>query len=285
MNNSKALQQYLLSRIQLPETQGEIESIVYLVLAHFFQLTHTDVLRNKAVTVTDEDLKLLDTVIARINNHEPVQYITGVTWFYRRCFDVSPAVLIPRPETEELIQQVISHVRQRGLVATHILDLCTGSGCIPVTLGLEIATSKVLATDISEEALRIARLNAAKHHVTVDFHLHNILTDQITLTNFDIITANPPYIRESEKEMMSRNVLDFEPHLALFVPNNDPLIFYKVIAEKAYHALRHEGMLIVEVNEHFGHAVADLFASVGFLKIEIVYDLSQKQRIVRAIKA
>ena len=285
MNNSKAVQQYLLSRIQLPESQGEIESIVYAVLAHFFQLTHTDVLRDKPITISNEQVKLLDTVIARINKHEPIQYITGVAWFYRRSFDVSPAVLIPRPETEELIQEVIAHAKQRGLVAAHILDLCTGSGCVPVTLGLEIPKSKVLATDISDEALAVARMNADKHGVAVDFHKHNILTDPITLTNFDIITANPPYIRESEKAGMSPNVLDFEPHLALFVPEDDPLVFYKVIAKKANGALRHDGMLIVEVNEHFGHAVADIFVSEGFLKIEIVYDLSQKQRIVRGIKA
>jgi release factor glutamine methyltransferase len=285
MNNSKAVQQYLLSRIRLPESQGENESIVYSVLAHFFQLTHTDVLRDKPVVIGDDQLKLLDSVIARINSNEPIQYITGVAWFFRRPFDVSPAVLIPRPETEELIQEVIAYAKQRGLIAAHILDLCTGSGCIPVTLGLEIPRSKMLATDISDDALAVARTNADKYGVAVDFHRHNILKDPITLTNFDIITANPPYIRESEKAGMAQNVLGFEPHLALFVPEDDPLLFYKVIAKKAKSALRHEGMLIVEVNEHFGHAVAEVFASEGFLKIEIVYDLSQKQRIVRGIKA
>lgn len=285
MNNSKEVQQYLLSRIQLPESDGEIESVVYTLLEHFFQLTHTDVLRNKPVTISTENVKLLDSLAGRINRHEPVQYITGVSWFYRRRFSVSPAVLIPRPETEELVQEVITFVKQRGLVAPHLLDLCTGSGCIPVTLALEIPKSKILATDISEAALAVATSNAEMYGVEVGFHKHNILADPITLTNFDIITANPPYIRESEKAGMSKNVIDFEPHLALFVAENDPLLFYDVIAKKAMKALRHDGMLIVEVNEHFGHAVADLFASEGFLKIEIVYDLSQKQRIVRGIKA
>jgi release factor glutamine methyltransferase len=285
MNNSKALQQYLLSGIQLSESQGEKESIVYTILGHFFQLSHIDVLRDKPITVTPEQKELLESVLSRINRHEPVQYITGESWFFRRRFKVSLQVLIPRPETEELIEHVIAYVNFKGLVACHVLDLCTGSGCIPITLALELPKSKVLATDISAEALAVAKENADVNKASVDFHQHDILKDPITLSNFDIITANPPYIRESEKTDMHQNVLDFEPHLALFVSDDDPLLFYKVIVAKSLAALRHGGLLIVEVNEHFGHAVVELFAEYGFLQIEIVYDLSQKQRMVRGIKA
>ncbi len=284
MNNSKALQQYLLAGITLSESQGEIESVAYALLEHYFQVTHTDVIRDKPIMVSQEQKELIDGVLQRINAHEPVQYVTGEAYFFRRSFRVTKDVLIPRPETEELIVEVLAHVKRKGLHQCRILDLGTGSGCIPVTLALEIPKATVMATDISENALTVARENAERYKSSIQFYLHDMLSEEITLTDLDIVTSNPPYIRDSERLTMQRNVLDYEPQLALFVPDDDPLRFYKVIVEKAKNVLRSGGMLIVEINEHFGHAVSELFTGQGYTHVEIVYDLSQKARIVRGIK-
>jgi release factor glutamine methyltransferase len=284
MNNSKALLQYLLSEIRLEESQGEIESMAYTLLEHFFKLTHTDVIRDRPVEITDVQRSALDSAIARLNKHEPVQYITGESYFFRRAFKVTPAVLIPRPETEELVQQVIMYAKRKGLRACNILDLGTGSGCIPVTLALEIQNAKMTATDISTEALDIAGWNAVKHNAQVEFVHHDMLADDLIFSDIDVVTSNPPYIRESEKETMHENVLAHEPHLALFVPDSDALLFYRAITKKAFQVLRPGGLLIVEINEHLGHAVAELFEQQGYSSIEIIYDMAQKQRMVYGLK-
>jgi release factor glutamine methyltransferase len=220
-----------------------------------------------------------------VNNNEPVQYVTGEAFFYRRKFMVNPTVLIPRPETEELVMEVLAHVKKKGLRTSRILDLGTGSGCIPITLALELPGSIVMATDVSANALNVARTNATTYGASIEFVEHDMLSNELAFTDLDIITSNPPYIPQQEKQSMHKNVLDFEPHLALFVPDDDPLKFYKSIAIKSKSALKKGGLLIVEVNEHHGHEVGNLFTAEGYDNIEIIYDLAQKQRIVKGIKS
>jgi release factor glutamine methyltransferase len=193
---------------------------------------------------------------------------------------VNSAVLIPRPETEELISELKSILRY----SASILDIGTGSGCISITLALELRGSKVFATDVSDQALSLSKENNTRLGATVQFLKHDILHEEIPFSGLDVIVSNPPYIVFSEKEQMQPNVVNFEPHLALFVPENDPLIFYKKIASKAYAALKAGGLLCVEINERFGGEVAKLFLDSGFEEIKIIRDLSGKERIVRGKK-
>jgi release factor glutamine methyltransferase len=280
MNNSKTLFQDFLSQITLNEDKAEIISLAHLVFDRVLGISKTDLLSQKHIQATTNDLEKLDTIVKRINQHEPIQYILGEADFFGRRFKVNASVLIPRPETEELVREVknFSHP------AAVILDIGTGSGCIPITLALEISGAKVSATDVSDKALMVAKENAKNLGAAVHFLQHNILTEEIPFRDLDIVVSNPPYIALSEKESMAPNVKDFEPHLALFVSENDPLLFYRVIAAKAQAALKSGGLLCVEINERFGERVKELFQDEGFGEVTVIRDLSGKERIVRGIK-
>lgn len=284
MKNSKALLRYLLSNIQLNESQAEIESIAYMVIEHFFQLDTLQVMMDAAVEITPEQQQNLDHVIARINAFEPVQYVLGEAFFFGRTFVVSPAVLIPRPETEELVLQILQYIESHLQDSYKILDIGTGSGCIPITLALALNQAEVLATDVSAEAIALAKENANRLKARVTFLLHDILREELDVVGLDVLVSNPPYITSVEKLHMQANVTRFEPHLALFVSDEDPLIFYKAISRKAKKALRPGGLLIFEINERFGDEVSRLLGDEGYEDVKIVYDLNQKQRIVRGIK-
>jgi release factor glutamine methyltransferase len=280
MNNSKILFQDFVRQITLKESAEEISGMAYLVFEHVFGISKTDVLSEKLIPTSQADLQRLVETVKRINQHEPVQYILGEAEFFGRRFKVNPAVLIPRPETEELICEVKSIVRHEA----SMLDIGTGSGCIAITLALEVPGSKVFATDVSDRALLVSGENSARLGAAVKFLKHDILRERIPFDNLDVVVSNPPYITFDEKEQMRPNVVDFEPHLALFVPENDPLIFYKAITSKAFAALKGGGLLCVEINERFGRDVAKLFFDSGFEKIEIIRDLSGKERMVRGVK-
>jgi len=283
MKNSKVLFQELTARISLTD-QEEIQSIVYLILEHVFSLTKTDVIAEKDVPVKGHQLSQLQEIVDRINRHEPVQYVLGEAQFFGRRFFVNRSVLIPRPETEELVALVINHLSQKAIAQPAILDIGTGSGCIPVTLYSEIPAAKVYATDISADALDVAKANAGNLNAQVTFLKHNILAEQLPFTSLDIIVSNPPYITEKEIANMHPNVVKYEPHVALFVPDNDPLKFYRSIAAKAFTALKSGGLLAVEINEAFGQETAELFKAEGFSDVKIVADLSGKDRVVTATK-
>jgi len=286
MKNSKALLHYLVSNIQLKESRSEIESIAYTVLAHFFQISRTKVLSESPLNWSNEQQALIDHIIQRINTSEPVQYITGVSNFYGRDFKVNPHVLIPRPETEEIIIQVLDFLKTQPIQSEiKILDVGTGSGCIPITLALEVPNANVFATDISKAALTVARENAHQHRAPITFYLHDILgIEPLPFSEFDVFVSNPPYITESEKLNMQANVLNYEPHQALFVPDDNALVFYKQIASLGNKMIRSGGLLIFEINERYGEAVAALLNSSGYIGVEIIKDLSQKQRMVKGIK-
>lgn len=278
MKNSKTLFDDFIKQITLNESADEISSIAYLVFENLLGLNRTEILSGKYAEVTDEKIASLLNIVKRINKHEPIQYILEEADFFGRKFFVNNSVLIPRPETEELVRLMIDQCQ--GKRNLKILDIGTGSGCIPVTLALEIPNSRVYATDVSKDALNVARKNAKKNKARVTFIHHDILKDDIPAQDLDMVLSNPPYITKREMHDMKANVIAFEPHLALFVPDDSPLLFYRTIVSKSTNVLKNGGMLAVEINEKYGLQVADLFSGAGFKEIQMIRDLSGKNRIV-----
>jgi release factor glutamine methyltransferase len=236
------------------------------------------------VLLKGNQLTRLQEMVDRINQHEPVQYVLGEAEFYSMRLKVDHSVLIPRPETEELVRVVVNHLRDNKIVRPAVLDIATGSGCIALALASEFPEGTVHATDLSQSALKVAAENNRIVYNRVHFVRHDILTEQLSTQNLDVVVSNPPYITEKEAASMNDNVLRYEPHLALFVPDNDPLRFYRSIAAKAHTALKKGGLVAVEINEAYGNETAALFSAEGFEGVTIVNDLSGKQRIVTGTK-
>jgi release factor glutamine methyltransferase len=281
MKNSKALFHDFVNQLNLPETEEEIQSIGFLVFENLFGLGKTDIMADRPIT--DPQPERLGDITRRLSSQEPVQYILGEAHFFGRRYNVNPSVLIPRPETEELVQQVIGFSKISSPGRSKVLDIGTGSGCIPITIALEIVGAEVYATDISDGALQTAKGNAASLNANVFLIKHDILTQKLPIYNFDVVVSNPPYISNEEKKLMKGNVLQYEPHTALFVEGDDPLLFYKSISQRAKEILRRSGMLCVEINEHFGKEVVAIFSQAGFTNAEIIKDLHGKDRIVKGI--
>jgi len=284
MTNSKALFRELISTITLNEPVDEISSIVYLFMEKRLGISKTDILSERIISLTSSSRNQVETFIELINAHTPVQYILGESEFYGRPFKVTPDVLIPRPETEELVREVIKFCNAQS-APLKILDIGTGSGCIPVTLALEVSDAEVYATDISDRALTIAKENALLLKASVQFHQHDILKAKMLMENLDVVVSNPPYVTYHEKGQMRDNVIQYEPHLALFVPDDDPLLFYKAIVSSAKKNLKPSGLIAVEINERFGNEVSNLFVINGFTSVEIIKDIFGKERIVKGINA
>ncbi len=275
--------------------ESEAQNISYWLLEKLFLLTKQEVMLDKK---RFEDADLLQTklsqAVARLLRHEPIQYILGEAYFYGLDFIVTPAVLIPRPETEELVQLIIQeNAKQENLT---ILDIGTGSGCIAISLAKNLRNAQIYAIDISENALEVARENAKKQEVKINFLQSDILkiyeneSEKVMLSTenarflsdlrFDIIVSNPPYISELEKKKMHANVLDYEPSQALFVPDHTPLLFYEKIALLAQKQLKVNGKLYFEINEAFGNEVVSYLDSSDFKQIRLIKDLQGKDRIV-----
>lgn len=290
MTSSKYLFNQLVLEITPVYEENEAKSIIYLLLEHYLKLSKTDIFLDKNI------LQIFDfkEIIERIKVQEPIQYIIGETEFYGRKFKVTPATLIPRPETEELVQLTINNEQLGGeplkIIGKKIdnklkiLDIGTGSGCIAISLACELTDYQVYAYDISEEALKIAKINARNNNANVIFEEVNILEPfPLHTSPFTVIISNPPYVMNSEKADMERNVLEYEPHLALFVEDYNPLIFYQKIAEFAAKNLTDKGLCIVEINQAFGLETAELFWNQGFRKVEVVKDIFGKDRMVKAV--
>jgi release factor glutamine methyltransferase len=281
MAESKKLFDELVRQLLSIYDRAEAQSIVFLLLAHQLRLKKTDILANKPIPpdVSPEDLQ---ADMERLMRHEPIQYVLGETDFFGRRFLVTPAVLIPRPETEELVDWI----RQRYRLASDvlILDIGTGSGCIAITLARELSGACVTAWDISPAALAVAANNAAFHQAAVLFEevdiLHQATWRQAPV--FDCIVSNPPYVTRGEMAQMRPNVTAYEPHLALFVEDDSPLLFYESIVRFCQDHLRPEGHCYVEVNEQYATEVRRLFEMNGFDDAEIYRDLFDKPRFVRA---
>jgi release factor glutamine methyltransferase len=281
MINSKTLCSDFVSRITIPDDESEIQSIVYLVFEQVFGLTRSEILSGKTINLNQQDENKLAELVSRINRHEPIQYILNQADFFGRTFFVNPAVLIPRPETEELVREVLSVLKMNTSGNRRVLDIGTGSGCIPITLSLELVGVEMHASDISLAALEVAARNASNLKARVEFFNHDVLASEIPVKNLDCVVSNPPYISVGEKSRMHKNVLDFEPHLALFANEDDPLIFYRHIASKAKHVLKPLGWVMVEINSSLGVETKRIFEREGYRDIELVKDISGNDRIIK----
>jgi release factor glutamine methyltransferase len=256
----------------------EAESLTFWLFEHFFNFKRMEILQDKPIK---DDPAAYIEALQKVKQEIPIQYILGKAPFYGREFKVTPAVLIPRNETEELVHLII---KENKLESPKILDLGTGTGCIPITLALEIPGAKVYGLDISHGALKVAMENALMLDADVDYHQADILTAEIPYPDLDILVSNPPYVRELEKAQMHANVLSHEPHLALFVSNDDPLVFYRTIAQKGLKALKPGGKLYFEINEAFGNETKVMLEKLSYKEVNVHQDLNGKDRIVKGIK-
>lgn len=262
---------------------SEADTIAGWVLEHLLGLSPLQRRMQATEPVPDEVLEKLAPLQARLLRHEPLQYVLGVAHFAGLELKVTPATLIPRPETEELVALILQE--QQGRSGLHILDVGTGSGCIPIALGLGLSGATITAVDISAEALTVAQRNAVKYAVSIDFQQLDILAAAPQLpAPLDVLVSNPPYVLEEERALMRPNVLAFEPATALFVPNHDPLLFYRRIAVLGQSWLREGGALYFEINEQYATATADLLRQLDYHSVEVLPDLFGKDRMVRATR-
>lgn len=260
--------------------ENEAKAIARYVLDVCFGMSATDVYCGKVTQLSADDTCKLEKIIQRIIKCEPVQYITGTADFAGHAFDVEPGVLIPRPETAELCEWIIDNANQQP----KILDIGTGSGCIAITLALGIDKAEVHAWDISAQALRISAQNASRLGVDIAIEHQDAIRHPNDNECWDIIVSNPPYVCDKEKADMEKNVLEYEPELALFVPDDNPLIFYQHISKYAIEALKHNGMLYFEINPIFYTEMIDMLEEEGFSDIKIKEDMFGKKRFVKAKK-
>jgi len=288
----KSLKAYFVSSLldYYPET--EILSFFYLLSQHILEMRRIDVSLNHDIKISKNDEEAFQNSIDKLKKQEPIQYIIGETEFYGLPFKVNDSVLIPRPETEELVDWIISKFRIQNS-EFRILDIGTGSGCIAIALASNLPNVKILALDISKKALQIAKFNAELNNVNVEFIEANILKWQqetgiknleLEDLKLDVIVSNPPYVRALEKEKMSTNVLNHEPHLALFVEDNNPLLFYREIIHLARKILRKKGELFFEINEYLGKELVRLLNDEGFVDVVLKTDIFGKDRMIKGIK-
>lgn len=261
---------------------SEARAIARLVLETRFHIRQVDIYAGKDIKFSDSDVAEWYSILARLLKGEPVQYVLGEADFCNHTFSVTPDVLIPRPETEQLVDWA------KDVAATIdkpcILDIGTGSGCIAVSLAAECRGAKVTGWDVSEAALDVARGNALRNGVEVEFERRDALSLDSYSGKYDIVVSNPPYIGQSESSQMERNVLDYEPRLALFVPDDDLLVFYKAIAEGALALLSNGGSLMFEINQACGEAVMQMMKDKGYHDVELRQDYIGRDRMVRGLR-
>ena len=273
--------------------EREAREMVLMFLQHSIGVTrHTHILE-PSYEVTEEASAEAMRAFGRMAAGEPVQYIIGKAYFYDREFNVTPDVLIPRPETELLVREAVNWARRSGRETMRIADLCTGSGCIAWSMAMELPGAEVTAVDISDGALAVAAgqqygsaaAGCPCEVVAPKFIKADVLAGPVEgLGPFDMILSNPPYVMDSEKALMRKNVLEHEPWLALFVPDDDPLLFYRAVAAWARQLLKPDGLCLVEINEALGRQTAEVFEDAGFRDVEVLQDLNSRDRFVRAIQ-
>ncbi len=260
---------------------SEIDSFIFMIFEHLLGYSRTRFLISQDQEVTDKDYRQILMITKELKLNKPIQYILGHTYFYDLTFQVEPGVLIPRPETEELVDWIIQENSKKQL---KILDIGTGSGCIAISLAKNLPESKVLAADISKKAIKITNQNAILNKVDIEIIELDIINFPEDLNlKFDIIVSNPPYVTEQEKSLMNKNVLDYEPDLALFVPDNDPLRFYTKIAEFGLVYLNKGGKIYFEINESFGEETVLMLENKAYYKLELRKDINGKNRMIRGI--
>ncbi|MDR3194204.1 MAG: peptide chain release factor N(5)-glutamine methyltransferase [Tannerella sp.] len=271
---------YIKDTLQTLYPPDEIRSLTRWIMEYVCGLPlHEQILRKDRQLSGTEKTRIRE-MVQRLEQSEPLQYVLGEVLFHGLPFEVNPSVLIPRPETEELVAHILRTASRPDM---RILDIGTGSGCIAVTLAKRLPGASVMAVDISEAALDTAKRNARRNRVAVCFRQMDILSEAASaLPPFDLIVSNPPYVKESEKALMERNVLDFEPRQALFVPDDDPLLFYRRITGLAREKLAKNGSLHLEINEACGALAAQMLRDEGFRPVELLRDLSGKDRFIEA---
>lgn len=295
----------LWKRLTAIYNEREAQAIVRTVLDALFGMSLTDICLGKVTQLSADDTTRLEKIMQRLEKSEPVQYVLGAEWFAGRLFNVAPGVLIPRPETEDLVKWACDEAKEKekednskeergkeeeevskkGEEAPHpsILDIGTGSGCIAITVALALPQARVTAWDISTDALAIAAGNAHRLGASVRFEHQDALSAPDDEACWDVIVSNPPYICDKERADMSDNVLSYEPELALFVPDSDPLLFYRAITRYASKALKPGGRLLFETNTAYAHEVAQTMANEGFTAIEVRNDCFGKPRMVKGV--
>ncbi len=264
----------------------EAASLAWLSISHICKIERAEYLNLKDKDIPSDKYESLLEILDELKTGKPLQYVIGETEFYGLTFKVNPSALIPRPETEELVDWILSDLgkSKTSIEGLKIIDIGTGSGCIPISLKKNLPEAQLYALDISPEALGVSKQNAAFNQTMVNFiqaDILNLLNEQLTDEKFGIIVSNPPYVTDSEKQQMLPNVLEHEPHLALFVPDNDPLIFYKAIADFTLKHSDTNGSLYLEINENLGEETVQLLKHMGFKNIELRKDLSGKDRMIR----
>jgi len=282
--NMQRFLSYIENRLGSRYSKNELKSISHLLLKQYTGMNSAQIYCDKDTKFTDDITFQLNASVDRLFHGEPIQYVLGKTDFFDLTFSVMPGVLIPRPETEELVELILKDFRKANQ-QVKLLDIGTGSGCIAISLAKNLPNAKVSAWDISPEALKIAVENAENNKVSVQFLLKDVRNPELLTDNtekWDVIVSNPPYVCESEKQAMESHVLDHEPHLALFVKDEDPLIFYRVISDYAAKHLFPGGGLYFEINSHLGKETLDLVQQQGFREAELLQDLSGRNRMIRA---
>ena len=291
----KELKTHFFNSLKNIQDEQEIESFFFILTEYLHNLKRVDVALNPNFEISEEEVEKWNVILAELQQEKPIQHITGEAWFYGLKFEVNENTLIPRPETEELVEWIIesikSEVQSRKL---EILDIGTGTGCIPISVKTNLPQANVSAIDISEKALEVAKRNAASNKVEINFIQTNILevedlSQLPTLnsqlpTSFDIIVSNPPYVRNLEKQEIKKNVLDYEPHLALFVEDTDALLFYRKIAQLALKNLSPNGLLFFEINQYLGKETVELLENLGFKNIELKKDIYGNDRMVKSTR-
>ena len=257
----------------------EAQSFFYIILEHIHHLKRIDLALNHDLEMTEKQLQEWVKIVSALQTKKPIQYILGETEFYGLKFIVDQNTLIPRPETEELVQLILNF-DLNTFSNLKILDIGTGSGCIAIALAKNLPNAMVYALDVSDNALEIAKINAHHNKVNVTFIHQNILETSNLQQQFNIIVSNPPYVRNLEKNEISKNVLDFEPHLALFVDDDDALLFYRKIAQLAKVNLTKNGVLFFEINQYLASVTIDLLKSLSFNNIQLYKDVYNNDRMI-----
>ena len=260
----------------------EAESFFYLILEDRHKLRQIDLALNHGLNFSEAHIATWSVFLDQLKKEVPVQYLLGKTNFYGLDFEVNENVLIPRPETEELVEWIINeNANTDKSKKLKILDIGTGSGCIAVSLAKNLPNAEVYAIDVSKKALETAKRNAVNNNVEVTFMFQDILELEALKYNFDIIVSNPPYVRNLEKAEIKKNVLEYEPHLALFVDDHDALIFYKKIASLAQKNLLGNGQLFFEINQYLGEEMTDLLENMNFSNVELRKDIYDNDRMIK----
>lgn len=272
----------------------EIESFFYIITEFLHQKKRIDLALDPSFSINENELDKWNSIIAELKQEKPIQYILGETEFYGLRFLVNENTLIPRQETEELVELILYENSKNKIPNSKILDIGTGSGCIAISLAKNLPNAKVFALDVSEKALEIAKQNAEINKVEINFINKSILEvedlEQLTIhnsqltTNFDIIVSNPPYVRNLEKVEIKKNVLEYEPHLALFVEDNDALLFYRKIAQLAKINLSANGKLYFEINQYLGKETVELLENLAFKNIQLIKDIYGNDRMICCLK-